>query len=39
MIKNKLREEARVVGCRESEEVVVIKLENEEEKKKVMQNK
>jgi len=34
-----LGEEARVVGCRESEEVMVVRLENEEEKKEVMRNK
>jgi len=39
LIKDKLCVDAKVVGCRESGAVVVIRLENEEEKKEVMQNK
>jgi len=39
LIKNKLDVEARVLGCRESGAVVVVRLEDEETKKMVMRNK
>jgi len=39
LIKDKLCVDVKMVGCRESGAVVVVRLENEEEKREVMQNK
>jgi len=39
LIKDELCVDAKMMGCRESGAVVVVRLENEEEKKEVMQNK
>jgi len=39
LLKDKLGLEIKVTGCRESGKVVVVKLEDEEEKKKIMRNK
>jgi len=39
LLKDKLGLEVKVAGCRESGTVVVVKLEDEEEKKKIMRNK
>jgi len=39
LLKDKIGLEVKVVGCRESGTVVVVKLEDDEEKKKVMRNK
>jgi len=38
-LKNKLNLKTKIVGCKESGTVIVVSLENEEEKKKVMKNK
>jgi len=38
-LKTKMKVDCRIVGCRESGAVVVIRLESEEEKRKVMRNK
>jgi len=39
LLKDKLNIKARIVGCRESGAVVIVRLENEKEKKEVMKNK
>jgi len=39
LIKNKMCVDAKVVGCKESEAVVVVRMESEEEKREVMRNK
>jgi len=39
LIKEKIGVDCKVIGCRESETVIVIKLENAEMKKEIMRNK
>jgi len=39
MLKDKLNIKTKIVGCRESGTMIVVRLENEEEKKEVMKNK
>jgi len=39
LLKDKLNVKARIVGCRESDAVVMVRLENEKEKKEVIKNK
>jgi len=39
MLKDKLNIKTKVIGCRESGTVIVVRLENEEEKKEVIKNK
>jgi len=39
MLQDKLNIKTKIVGCRESGMVIVVRLENEEEKKKEIKNK